>query len=133
ENVSINSITTDKPSPQLTNSPIKIFANAVGNGDLQYKFSLFDGQSWILLQDFSSKNYYSWTPRKSGTYRIYIDVKDSSGKSDAKDLYYTINENVSINSITTDKPSPQLTNSPIKIFANAVGNGDLQYKFSSSI
>ena len=128
--LSIGDIYTDKSSPQLVNTPITISPDAIGTGELQYKFWIHDGVSWSIPQDFSTKNYYKWTPVKAGNYRLWVDVKDSTGAMVSKEIYYTINEQqLGIGEIKTSKPSPQPANTTIRISPDAVGTGELQYKF----
>ena len=130
DTLAISSIYTDRSSPQAINSTIRISPKATGNGTLTYKFWIHDGSSWTIPQDFSSKSYFDWTPTKAGTYRIWIDVKDSSGKMVSKEISYVINNNpLAISSIDTDKSSPQAINSTIRISPKATGNGTLTYKF----
>lgn len=89
-NLIINSINTYKVSPQAVNSTIRISPAANGNGTLTYKFWIHDGSSWSIPQDFSTKSYFDWTPTKPGTYRLWVDVKDSSGKMVSKEIKYVI-------------------------------------------
>lgn len=86
----IDSINTDKKSPQSVNSTIKISTTSTANVSLTYKFWIHDGSSWKAVQDFSSKDYYDWTPTSAGTYKLWIDVKDSSGNIVSKEISYII-------------------------------------------
>lgn len=89
--LNIASIDTDKVSPQAINSTIRVSPRATGNGTLTYKFWIHDGYAWTVPQDFSSKSYFDWTPSTAGTYRIWVDVKDSSGNIVSKEISYIIN------------------------------------------
>ena len=89
-NLAISAINTDKTSPQEVNSTIRISPVATGNGDLTYKFWIHDGSKWVVVQDFSSKNYYDWTPTSKGNYKLWVDVKDSTGKMVSKEISYVI-------------------------------------------
>ncbi len=46
-----------------------------------YKFLIYNPSTnqWFKLQDFSSKNTYTWTAGSNGTRQFYVDVKDSNG------------------------------------------------------
>ncbi|MDY4252026.1 cohesin domain-containing protein [Clostridium sp.] len=128
--LAISSIDTDRVSPQAINSTIRVSPRATGDGSLTYKFWIYDGYSWTVPQDFSSNSYFDWTPSTAGTYRIWIDVKDSSDNIVSKEISYVINDNLlSISSIDTDKISPQAINSTIRVSPRATGNGTLTYKF----
>lgn len=132
EPLTITSIDTDKTSPQLPNSTIRISPNTIGGkGDYSYKFSILkEGTGlWNVVQDFSSKDYFDWTPDTTGSYRLWVDVQDSTGNNTSKEISFTINSFL-LNSIETSIPSPGVSNSPIRISANTSGeNSSLQYKF----
>ncbi|MDU4892253.1 MAG: cohesin domain-containing protein [Clostridium sp.] len=125
----LKSINIDKPSPQISGTPIRISADASGHGDLAFKFWVHDGFAWTVVQDFSSKDYFDWTPSREGSYRLWVDVKDSTGKMLSKEIYYDIKSPLVISSIDTNKPSPQKTNTTIRIDAKASSNTSLSYKF----
>ncbi|MBU3138263.1 hypothetical protein KPL39_18750, partial [Clostridium gasigenes] len=127
--ISISSISTDKVSPQAINSTIRISPKASGNGALSYKFWVNEGSGWKVVQDYSSKNYYDWSPTKQGSFKLWVDVKDSTGTAVYKEIPYVINNKIGISSISTDKVSPQAVNSTIRISPKASGNGALSYKF----
>jgi SpoIID/LytB domain protein len=137
EPVVMQSVTTDKPSPQLTNTVINITANATGGTTKLYKFNVYDGKTWAVAQDYSAKNTYAWKPSAAGNYKVSVHVKDqSSSKSydSYKAFEYKItapapSTPVKIESIVTDKLSPQPANSTIKVTANATGGNTKEYKF----
>lgn len=79
--VSINSINTDKPSPQRTYTNINISASATGR-NLSYRFSISDGSSWSIVQPYSTSANYKWTPSKPGNYTIKVDVKEGGSTKD---------------------------------------------------
>ena len=128
----INSITTDKQSQQNTGTAIKVTANASYGTSLLYRFWLYDGSTWTVAQDYSSSNYYNWTPSKAATYRIWVDVKDTTSVKDvdvSKEISYVISGPIEFTSITVNKTSPQLTGAGIKVTANASGGTSLLYRF----
>ena len=128
----LKGVNTDKPSPQLANTPIRVSADANGTGTLSYKFWILEEGTgtWNVVQDFSSKNYFDWKPSKAGTFRLWVDVKDSTGKVISKWVYYDVSNPISITSIVTDKPSPQLANTTIRITPKVDGGlGGLNYRF----
>ena len=73
--ISINSFISDKVSPQLAGIPLTLTATASGATGILYRFHVFDGISWSIVQDFSTNNKLIWTPSKSGTYRFSVNVK----------------------------------------------------------
>ncbi len=114
---------------------VEIKAITSGNTkDLRYKFVWMkdDWKEWGVIQPFSEKNSVTWkTPKKSGTYRFYVDIKTSDGEVRTKWKDYQIVSKkwkltgLNINNGETGKP---LIAIPIK--ALTVGEtSNLQYKF----
>ena len=129
----VSSFTTDKKSPQVSGTQIKLTAKATGNGTLQYKFLIKDSSgNWAVLRDYGKSNTYTWKTGKAGNKTIYVDVKDSNGKVTRASMSYTIKAEAKppvVSSFTADKKSPQASGTQIKLTAKATGNGTLQYKF----
>lgn len=132
EPVDVQSVTADKVSPQPVNSTIKVVANATGGVDKQYKFHLFDGTNWTVVQDYSSQNSFTWNPTKPGNYKFSVHVKDLNSSNlydDYETLTYQIADPIDAYSLTTDIPSPQLVNTPITLTAKANGGIKPLFKF----
>ena len=85
----INSFVVDKVSPSLTGIPLNFTASASGPSTLLYRFHVFDGSTWSIVQNFSTNNKLIWTPSKSGTYRFSVNVKKSTDP-DSSVIYKTI-------------------------------------------
>lgn len=86
-------IAADNPSPQIAGEKIKLTAKVYGNtAGLKYKFvwQKDNWKEWGVIQEFSSKNTAEWTPKKSGTYTIYVDVKDSDGATASYPKIFTV-------------------------------------------
>lgn len=132
-NLSVNSFTTGLSSPQQVGTDIELKASASGGiGNLEYKFILKDENgNWSMIRNYASTNSYVWTPAKKGNYELYVDVKDSYGNVVRKGMNYKINEasKPEITSFTSDKASPQISSTVVKLTANAKGTGSLKYKF----
>jgi hypothetical protein len=89
-NLIINSFVADKVSPQLTGIPLTLTATAAtSSGVLLYRFHVFNGTSWSIVQNFSTNNKLTWTPSKPGTYRFSVNVKKSTDP-DTSVIYKTI-------------------------------------------
>ena len=55
-------------------------AKAVGSEQpLQYYFILYKNGKKIKTQAYSTKNTFSYTPTKAGTYKVKVYVKDAEG------------------------------------------------------
>jgi N-acetylmuramoyl-L-alanine amidase len=131
-NVKITSITLDKESPQVNNTPITIKANATGGSTKLYKFNIYGGEEWSVLQDYSTNNTFKWVPSNPGNYKFSVHVKDINSNEKYDDysaFYYSINEPVTMNVINTSLNSPQVTDTTIKIVANGSGGSEKLYKF----
>lgn len=127
----ISNIITDKISPQVMNSAINITAEAGGSSSILYRFWIYDGSNWSIVQNYSKLNSYRWIPSKGGNYRIWVDVKDEYSKNDVdsyKQVFYDINS-ISLSELNTDKASPQPTGQTIKFTAVGNGSSNLLYRF----
>lgn len=127
-------ISTHLDSVQKIGTEIELIAETSGNnGSLQYKFVWMkdNWKDWAVLKDFDANAATVWSPKSAGTYKIYVDVKDSEGNKSTFTRDFVIEDTEwSFDSITTDKESPQeMKDAPIKITANTSGESKLQYKF----
>ena len=86
--ISINSFVANKVSPQLAGTALTLTANASG-ASVVYRFHVFNGSSWSIVQNFSTNNKLTWTPTKPGTYRFSVNVKRSTDPDSAV-IYKTI-------------------------------------------
>ena len=55
-------ITPDLPSPQYAGTAVLFIANGLGGSGYQYRFWLFDGATWSMVQDYGV-----------GSMRVYRD------------------------------------------------------------
>ncbi len=77
----VESLTSDKSSPRGVGEVIRWTCEARGEGELSYSWQVFNGRSQVLETDFSSDNFYDWTPDKKGKYQIRVTVTDESGRT----------------------------------------------------
>ena len=127
-------VTTDKKGPQSVGVPITLTAISEGSENPQYKFNVYDGKSWKVVQDYSNKNMYTWKPEKSGTYKFSVHAKDVNSQT-AYDSYYVFEykvESGKVSKVTviTDKEGPQSVGIPITLTATSEGSENPQYKFN---
>jgi len=73
----------DKISPQSAGTPVKWTATATdANKDpILYRFWLMGpttGNAWKIVQDWSTKNQWTWTntPIDGGSYRVFVYARD---------------------------------------------------------
>ena len=75
------------PSSAIVGDTIDLAATVSGNtASLKYKF-VWEKNNWAqwgTAQNLSSNSTCSWVPNEPGTYTIYCDVVDSTGKTVTK-------------------------------------------------
>lgn len=85
--ISIPTFAADKETGQVAGTAIGLSANAIGGaGPYQYKFYCQNGAELSVIQDFSSADSATFIPEAAGNYTIFVDVKDSSGKTATKSI-----------------------------------------------
>lgn len=104
-------ITTSKPSPLALNAPATFTAAASGGtAPYQYKWTLFDGTSWNMVQQWTSNASYSWTPTVAKTtYQIAVWIRSAGNTQDAPEVYGIIPFTVSAQTVDTTVPSVAIT------------------------
>ena len=125
-------IAADKESPQIAGEKIKLTAKVHGNAaGLRYKFvwQKDNWKEWGVIQELSSKNTAEWTPKKSGTYTVYVDVKDSDGVTTSYPKIFTIKNTGEI-TIQLQPNTNQNVGGKVNIKALVGGsNNNTKYKF----
>jgi len=128
----INGINSSVSTPQTLGNEVKLSANVSGNTNgLQYKFVWMKNnwKEWGVIQDFSTVTTTVWKPNLGGNYTLYVDVKDSSGKTKTVTLNFGI-KNWGISEIQTNLESPQKKKTSIQISPQIQGDkSNLQYKY----
>ena len=117
-------IKIDKPTAQLTPSASTVTAGdkltltaSTNKSGCTYKFLIYNPSTnqWFKLQDFGSKNAYTWTAGGDGTRQFYVDVKDSEGNvTRSKVVNVTIGSSGALSvkttvSAKTSKPGDKIT------------------------
>ena len=95
--ITIKSLTTSKASPQQAGTAITLTASATTTTgtQLQYAFSVHNGlMGWTNLKKYSTTNTVTWKPAASGTYTVWVQVKDAKGYSEIKTLSYVITDKI---------------------------------------
>ena len=88
----IKEFNSDKKSPQVVGSNIKLSAKSVfGSGTVKYKFYYKLNGKTIRIRDFSTTNYVNWKPNEAGTYSLFVAAKDSK-KTITKSLKFIIED-----------------------------------------
>jgi hypothetical protein len=63
-------------SPQLAGTPITFTAVASGgSGPYEYRFWVNIGGTYVIAQDYTTTNTWTWTPLATGNYDIMVDTR----------------------------------------------------------
>ena len=134
-------ITSDKPSPAdlSTVGPVTFTALASGGtGTYEYKFRFLDAVTgaWALMQPYSTKNTWTWTPTKPGIHTIQVQARNA-GNTDAyqtlKSLTFEITGSPPASSVTltANKTSPaDLTTVGVVTFTALASGGSGTYEYN---
>ncbi|WP_312470582.1 Ig-like domain-containing protein [Neobacillus sp.] len=129
-------VSTNVTTPQVIGTPITINASSKGSLDPEYRFYILENGTLTILQEYDNNDTITWTPTKSGTYKIIVHAKDKS-KSGANYFYEARTEmnyevygdKVTSVNVSTDVITPQLIGIPIKINASSKGSLNPEYRF----
>ena len=126
----VSDLKPDKGSPQTVGTSITWRCSAIDpEGDpILYRFWLQSGTgAWVVTQDWSSSNSWSWSPNVAGTYNVGVWVRDgkhaSSTGYDARLIVngYSItsaplapaNQPPTVSGLASDKASPQVVGTTV--------------------
>ena len=132
--VEITEIGVDKASPQPKGTSVKLTASTKGgSGQFQYRFYREKDDNVTIFRDYDQWNTAYCNPA-SGTYKIYVDVKDvNTGDVATSFITYTWSASETplvMKSFTAEKESPQKQGTSVRLDAKAEGgSGELQYRF----
>ncbi len=139
--LTINGLTPDVASPQATGRPITWTAAVTGGAaPYQYKWWLYDGSAWGIVQDWTGSNTYTWTPTQPNpSYRIGVWVRNATTLADRSDVNlsvpYTITPSggpppLTVSTLLSNLASPQAPGTSVSFTATAAGGtGPYQYKW----
>lgn len=130
----ITSFTADKVSPQKQGTTVRLEAAAEGGeGELQYRFYRDLNGTTSVFRDYQKWNVAYSNPSVSGTYTVYVEVKDAKGNTASSSMTYTWEEPsnpIVIHSFNAEMASPQPQGTTVRLDVNAEGgDGELQYRF----
>jgi hypothetical protein len=127
-------ITTDLPSPQLPGTAVLFTASGTGSSGYQYRFWLYDGVSWSMVQDYGVGSTWSLPASTPvGNYTIAVDVRSSTAVY--RDAVGYLAYQVAVPGpatgvdIITNLPSPQPSGIAVQFTASGVGSFGYQYRF----
>ena len=108
-----------------------------GTAPYQYKWWLWNGTAWSIVQDWSASATFVWRPTTpNAAYQVIAWVRSAGNTADMlesyKQLAFAINPPApaTLTGITTDKPAPQGPGVTITFTASASGGtAPYQYKW----
>jgi hypothetical protein len=82
--IQVSSVSADKVAPQPAGTTIVLTANVTGGtGSYLYKWTLYDGQNWTMVQNWTSSNRLTWRPTsRNSAYRFALWVKNANNPND---------------------------------------------------
>ena len=82
--VTLTSLTADKSAPQPPGAHITFTATASdGTTPYQYKWWLFDGTAWTVMQEWSTSNIFTWSPTTPNPkYQMLVRVQSARNPAD---------------------------------------------------
>jgi len=126
-------ITPDLPSPHAAGTDITFTAAGQGSANYDYRFWLFDGTSWAMVQNYG--NGATWTLLASqlpGNYVIAVDVRTTSvvDRDAVAYLDYTLTNAPATGVIVTpSQPSPHPQGTSVDFTASGQGSANYDYQF----
>jgi hypothetical protein len=82
-NVAITSLTANRQAPQPPGTKIVFTAVASGAVAYRYQWSVFNGVSWVVAQDWSSANKFFWTPiAPNRNYQVAVRAQNAANPAD---------------------------------------------------
>ena len=139
--LTLSSLTPNQTAPQLTGTPITFTATATnGTAPYSYKWWLFDGANWTILQNWSTGNAYTWTPSVANSaFRVSVWVRNAGSTADNYDnpqsngtVAFPVNlaTPLTLTGLTSNLPAPQAVGTPITFTATVSGGlGPHQFKW----
>jgi hypothetical protein len=128
-------ISADHVAPQPLGTALTFTATPSG-GAAQYKWWLFDGAEWLVLQDWSASNVFSVQPvTPNPAYIVGVWARHATSTEDIAELTaelpFPITDSTALRvSVAANRPPPQPAGTPTTITATASGGtAPYQYKF----
>lgn len=134
--LAVTTLAADRTFPVPTGTPVSWTARAVGGrGPYTYKFWMFNGASWSVLQDWSASAAFTWVPPAAGSYSLQVWVRNAASAAtyDAwrgAPAAVGAAASLSVSSFSLSPTSPLIAVAPATVTATAIGGvGPYTYKF----
>jgi hypothetical protein len=150
--LTLTSLSADRPAPQPAGSTITFTASATGGSSpYQYKWWIFNGTDWVVTQQWTTNNRWTWTPNSGNSAaRVAVWVRNAGSSADAYDnggsngsIPYPISSGstpstpsvpsggaLTLTSLSADRVAPQPVGTSVTFTALAAGGAaPYQYKW----
>jgi hypothetical protein len=130
--LSISSLRSTLASPQPANTSIGFTAAATGGtGSYQFKWWVFDGTAWWIVQEWSTSASLNWRPTRAGTYIVAVWGRNAGVTADASQALAQVTYSIGlVASLSSTLSSPQRSGTSITFTATAAnGLAPYQYKW----
>ena len=77
-------VTADRVAPQVPGTSVRFTAAATGGtAPYQFKWWVYDGTVWTVVQNWSTSASFTWTPTAANAnYRVYVWVRSAGNTAD---------------------------------------------------
>jgi hypothetical protein len=124
-------------SPSPLGTPVTFVASRIGGPiNNEYRFWLNSGTGFVLAQDYSSNNSWTWSPAAIGNYDILVDVRTAGSivvrEASTTISFFQVRSSTPATGVTltSNLASPQATGTPITFTAVATGAaGPFEYRY----
>jgi hypothetical protein len=110
-----------------------------GSSPYEYKWWLFDGTTWTVVQSWSTAATWTWTPTAANAgYTISVWARSAGNTVDAAEksagmVYGILNAAVTTVTLSANRPAPQVPGTTVTFTAAASGGiGPYEYKWWAS-
>ena len=130
--LTLASVTASPGGTQSVGTPLTLTATATGGAaPYQYKWWLYNGNAWSLLQDWTPSPTYTWTSANAGSYYLGVWVKNGNAVGDVGVVAGALPVTIApaTVSLAASPGGTQAVGTPITATATATGVTSPTYRF----
>lgn len=134
--VAVKKVTFNPGLTQVVKQAVKITMSAQGgSGNYLYNLEILDSKGNIVANvNGSKKNTYNWTPKKEGTYTVYVDIKDTKTGTTSKGKackYVVVKKKLTITQVKISKK--KIVNKKSVSFTVTATGGKTKYQYAFTV